>query len=80
MWKIRVQISVNIVIRRSTGIDTGYTYIFQTKRAYKRVRARKCLTLNYGSFNFVNNGWMKIELEGIWKESTVVYFQATITV
>jgi hypothetical protein len=80
MWKVRVQISVNIITRRSTGSDTGYTCIFQTKQAYKRVRARKFPTLNYGLFNFVINGWMRIELKGIWKKSTPVYFQATITV
>jgi len=39
-----------------------------------------CKLFIYGSFNFVTNGWMRIELEEIWKESTAVYFQATITV
>jgi hypothetical protein len=34
----------------------------------------------YGSFDFVVNGWMRIELEGIWKESTALYFHATIMV
>jgi len=79
MWKIRVQISVNITTRKPTGSDTGYTYIFKIKQAYKLVRAWKCLAWNCGSFNFVINGWMRIELEGIWKESTAVYFQAIFT-
>jgi len=34
----------------------------------------------YGSFGFAINGWMRIALEGIWKESTAAYFQATIMV
>ena len=55
MWKTRVQISVNITIRRSTGSDTGYTYIFKIKRAYKRVTARKCLTWNYADYLSFHN-------------------------
>jgi hypothetical protein len=31
MWKIRVEITVNIMIRISIGSDTGYIYILQTK-------------------------------------------------